>query len=121
MIVNDDFNKEFANEWISAWNSHNIDLIMSHYVENIAFHSPLIIKLNINPEGTIKNKSDLREYFLKGLTAYPDLHFDLHSVLSGKDSVVLYYESINQTMSAEFMQLNNEGKVTVVRAHYCSK
>ena len=121
MPADNDLNDHFANEWVSAWNSHNIDRIMSHYAEEIEFHSPLIVKLNINPEGTIKNKTDLKEYFLKGLTAYPGLHFNLHKVLSGKDSVVLYYESINQTMSAEFMQLNSDGKVTVVRAHYSSK
>jgi hypothetical protein len=117
----DDFNKAFADEWISAWNSHDIDAIMSHYADEIEFYSPVIIRLNINPEGKISNKADLKTYFLKGLSAYPDLHFNLHYVLSGLGSVVLYYESINETMSAEFMQLNDEGKVTEVRAHYSSK
>ena len=116
-----DPNHNFAREWVAAWNSHDIDAIMSHYADELEFYSPMIAKLGIDPEGRITNKTILREYFMKGLAAYPDLHFNLHYVLSGLDSVVLYYESINNTMSAEFMQLNSEGKVIVVRAHYSSK
>ncbi|GEP90453.1 hypothetical protein CTE07_20980 [Chitinophaga terrae (ex Kim and Jung 2007)] len=60
----------------------------------------------------------MRAYFAKGLAAYPDLHFELHQVLSGVRSVVLYYKSVNNKMSAEMMVLNDQGLVTEVRAHY---
>jgi len=121
MITPDNFYQDFAREWVAAWNSHNLNVIMGHYADEIEFYSPLIVKLNINPEGRISDKQPLKEYFTKGLAAYPDLEFKLHHVLVGHGSVVLYYESVNNTMSAEFMQLNAEGKITAVRAHYSDK
>ena len=118
--MNDQFT-QIAHEWLDAWNSHNLDEIMAHYADDIEFYSPLISKLNNNPEGKISSKDELRAYFARGLAAYPDLHFKLHKILTGVGSIVLYYESVNNTMSAEFMEINSDGKIVAVRAHYGSK
>ena len=32
----------FAEEWITAWNTHDLDRILSHYAEDIVFRSPVI-------------------------------------------------------------------------------
>lgn len=121
MTITEDFCKQFADEWINAWNSHDLDRIMSHYAEELEFYSPLIVKLNINPDGRITHKTDLRDYFKIGLEKFPDLHFSLQHVLVGLNSVVLYYGSVNNTLSAEFMLFNEEGKISQVRAHYTQK
>jgi hypothetical protein len=110
--------QHFAQEWIAAWNSHNIDNIMQHYADDIDFCSPLIVKLFNKPNGTITDKNQLRDYFIKGLAAYPGLHFELHHVLEGLNSVVLVYKSVNNTLSAEYMELNENGLVSRVKAHY---
>lgn len=110
--------KEFSEEWVSDWNSQEIDKIMKHYAEDIEFYSPVIQNLGVNQEGVLRNKTELREYFQKALALYPDLFFDLHEVLSGTNSVILYYTSINNKKSAEFMQFDEAGKVNFVRAHY---
>lgn len=110
--------KEFSEEWISAWNSRQIDRIMNHYAEEIVFYSPVIQNLGVNQEGILRNKTALRSYFEKGLAQYPDLFFDLHDVLVGTNSVVLYYSSINNKKSAEFMQFDEKGKINFVSAHY---
>ena len=121
MTITEDFCKQFADEWINAWNSHDLDRIMSHYAEELEFYSPLIVRLNINPDGRITHKTDLRDYFKIGLEKFPDLHFSLQHVLVGLNSVVLYYGSVNNTLSAEFMLFNEEGKISQVRAHYTQK
>lgn len=110
--------KEFSEEWISAWNSQEIDRIMKHYAEDIEFYSPIIQNLGVNQEGVLKNKTELRDYFEKALALYPDLFFDLHEVLSGTNSVILYYTSINKKKAAEFMKFDETGKVNFVMAHY---
>jgi ketosteroid isomerase-like protein len=112
------FPNHFAQEWINAWNSHDITAIMSHYADDIDFCSPLVAKLGFDPSGRINNKTTLQAYFTTGLSRFPDLHFDLHQVLSGVSSVVLYYTSIGGKKSAEFMQFNESGKVDKVLAHY---
>ncbi len=108
----------FAAEWVAAWNAHDIDAVMSHYDEQIEFYSPVIQRINNDPEGKIVGKAALEAYFRKALVAYPDLHFDLYHVLEGINSVVLYYKSVNNSLSAEMMVLNEKGLVKEVRAHY---
>ncbi len=108
----------FAAEWIEAWNSHDIDRIMSHYSDGIIFYSPVIIRLGVNAEGVLTDKNGLKAYFQLGLNAYPDLHFEHLNTLAGLASVVLLYKSINGSHAAEYMELNDEGRVTKVVAHY---
>lgn len=111
-------NTDFAKEWLDAWNSHDLDKIMEHYSENIDFVSPIIQQMGINAEGKISNKSDLKDYFSKALQKYPNLHFELYHELKGANSTVLFYRSVSNSFSAEYMELNNEGKISKVRAHY---
>lgn len=108
----------FTTEWINAWNSHDLNVIMDHYSENIDFASPIIQQMGIDAAGKISNKGDLREYFSKALQKYPDLHFEFYHELKGVNSLVLFYKSVNDTLSAEYMELDAQGKISRVRAHY---
>lgn len=115
----EDYDK-LAADWVTAWNQHDLESIMCHYADELEFYSPVIQQLQVNEQGLIKTKADLRSYFEKGLQKYPDLKFELMHVLAGVDSVVLFYKSINDSVSAEFMELNEEGKIMRVKAHYDS-
>jgi predicted ester cyclase len=107
-----------ANAWIAAWNSHDLDAIMSHYEDTVELTSPVAAQLLGVPDGKVIGKANLRAYFQRGLEAYPDLHFQLENVLAGLNSVVLYYTNQKGTHSAEFMELSQAGKVVRVIAHY---
>lgn len=107
----------FGQAWLDAWNSHNLDEILSHYAEDVVFYSPFIQRINNDPAGCIRGKENLRAYFSKALVAYPELHFELYHILEGVNSVVLYYKSVNDKLSTEMMVLD-KGKVVEVRAHY---
>ncbi|WP_353140118.1 nuclear transport factor 2 family protein [Pseudopedobacter sp.] len=109
---------DFTTEWINAWNSHDLNTIMSHYSENIDFASPVIQQMGVDTAGKISNKADLREYFSKALQKYPELHFEFYHELKGVDSLVLFYKSVNDTLSAEYMELDTQEKICKVRAHY---
>ncbi len=60
----------------------------------------------------------VRSYFVTGLQAYPDLKFDILDVLHGVESIVLHYINQNGIKASEFMQLDSEGKVFRMYAHY---
>lgn len=107
-----------AREWIESWNTHDFDSIISHYSDDVEFTSPFVVKLMGEQSGTIYGKDCLREYFEKGLSAYPDLKFKLLRVLSGVNSITLYYRSVNEMLAAEVMILNKDGKISKVIAHY---
>lgn len=107
-----------AQHWIDAWNQHDLEAIMHHYSENINFCSPVIQKMGINTAGCINNKQELQGYFQKAFENYPDLHFELFHILEGVNSIVLFYKSVNNSLSAEYMELDQQGKVCKVSAHY---
>lgn len=108
--------QQFAHHWISAWNSHNLDRILSHYADNVVLTSPAAAKLLNNP--TVAGTAALRTYFQRGLEAFPNLHFDLIEIMRGQSSLVLIFRNQKGTRTAEFMEFNEERKVLRVVANY---
>jgi predicted ester cyclase len=109
--------RELANDWVAAWNAHDLDLIMTHYEDAIELTSPAAQLLG-TPDGRVVGKPNLRAYFQRGLEAYPELRFQLEDVLWGINSVVLYYTNQKGSRTAEFMELSANGKVARVVANY---
>lgn len=109
---------QLAEQWIQAWNSHNLDEIMSHYEEDVVLVSPVAAKILNNPLGTVKGKEAVRDYFKKGLEVYPDLKFELIDVMWGLSSVVFYYMNQEGTKVGEFVELDSTGKIIKVIANY---
>ena len=109
---------KLADRWLSAWNAHDLDLIMEHYEDEVELTSPVAAQLLGSTDGKVVGRQNLRAYFQRGLDAYPELHFHLEDVLWGMNSVVLYYANQKQTRTAEFMELSARGKVARVVANY---
>ncbi len=109
---------QFADEWISAFNAHDLEAILAHYAEDLAFYSPFIPLLKFNELGCITSKQELKRYFQLGLVTYPDLHFTLHHVFVGVSTLVIQYTSVNGRLAAEVFQLNEAGKAQQVFCHY---
>lgn len=108
----------FARDWISAWNSHDLDRICSHYAADIEFTSPFVVSLAESPDGTILSIPALRKYFAQALERFPDLHFEPMFTCAGIRTVTVVYRSINELVAAETMELCAEGKVMRAFAHY---
>jgi predicted ester cyclase len=109
---------QLANDWVAAWNAHDLDLIMGHYDEAVELTSPVAARLLGTADGKVIGKANLRAYFARGLEAYPQLQFRLEDVLWGLNSVVLYYTNQKGTRTAEFMEISAAGKVARVVANY---
>ncbi len=120
-MITENTAQHIGTEWVNDWNSHDLDKVMSHYSDDIHFTSPFVIKINNDPTGVINSKPALRVYFERALNAYPDLHFELYCILSSVNSIVVYYKSVNNLFAAELMELDEEGKVVKVVAHYGSQ
>ena len=109
---------EFAEKWISDWNSHNLEKILSHYTDDFEITTPMIKMALGNDTGTLKGKQAIREYWGKALEKFPDLEFTLFDVTKGVNSIVLYYQSIMNKKAMEVMFFDNENKIHKVIAHY---
>ena len=109
---------QFAEEWIAAWNAHDLNRIMAHYEEPVELISPVAARLLSCTDGKVRGKENLRDYFQRGLQAYPQLQFHLLDVLAGMNSLVLYYKNHEEKRTAEFMEFSPGGKVARVVANY---
>jgi len=83
----------FARQWVAAWNSHDLDAIMSHYDVEVVLISPVAAKI---------------------------LHFELLDVMYGLSSIVVCYKNQKGTRTAEFMEFGKNGKIVRVIANYSS-
>lgn len=106
-----DFAKKFSEEWIQAWNSHDIEKIISHYEEELEFKSPLIVERYSDPDGIIYKREKLKEYFLIGLTNNSSLTFKLKQVLLGVNCLTLYYQNARGGETSELFEFNESNKV----------
>ena len=105
-------------EWLDAWNAHDLDRIVSHYAEDVEFHSPFVAKLMDRADGKLRGKAVLRDYFARGLTAYPSLHFEFLRLYPGLQSCVLEYRSVNGLRAAATMEFDTAGKINRALVHY---
>ncbi len=110
--------RQFAQAWVLAWNSHDLDAIMSHYGPDVVLTSPVAARLLKDESGTVAGGTALRNYFNRGLEAYPNLCFELLDVMRGLSSVVLYYVNQNGTKTGEFMEFDENQKVVRIVANY---
>lgn len=109
-LIDKAFAERFASEWISAWNAHDMDAILSHYADDFEFSSPNIILIACEPSGTLKGKAAIRAYWTKALGLIPNLHFEMKEVLAGVDCVAIYYKGHRGNV-VEFFLFGADGKV----------
>lgn len=88
------FARAFADEWIAAWNSGDLERIFAHYADDFEMSSPLIVERMGVASGRLKGKDAIRPYWGAGLAQTPPLHFELADVLAGVDALVIYYRSV---------------------------
>lgn len=113
------FAERFAEEWIEAWNSHDLDRILSHYTEDFSIETPMALKLFPHTKGIIKGKVEIREYWKVGIERIPDLKFELLDLLTGINNLAIYYVNIaTNKRSVEMMSFNSDHKVNKVVVTY---
>lgn len=120
-MIDKDFAQRFAQEWAEAWNSHDLDRILSHYTDDFEFFSPLIMAVTGDVSGRVRGKEQARAYWSQGLSRAPDLQFELLAVLSGINSIVIHYRGWKGVLAVELFYFNPEGKVSSSSAHYASR
>ena len=111
------FAERFAADWIAAWNSHDLERILTHYEDDFEMSSPVIPVLVGEPSGKLRGKAAVGAYWAKALQKVPDLRFELVTALAGVDSVTVYYKG-HRGLSAEVLHFSPSGKVRAAFAHY---
>jgi hypothetical protein len=116
--IDPEFARRLAEEWFDAWNSHDLEAVLGHYADDVEFTSPFAVELAGRADGTLHGIDELRTYFGRALTAFPDLRFSDLRVAQGVSSITLCYRSIRNLEAAETMFFGHGGKIVRVLAHY---
>ena len=98
-------------QWIDAWNSHDLERVLALYSDEAEMTSDKIPLLGFDPSGTVRGKERLRQYWRKGLDMLPNLHFTLIDVYVSPDSLVVFYENERGAKICEYLRLNADGKI----------
>ena len=118
-MMDGDFARNFAEEWIEAWNARDLDRVLSHYDDDFEMKSPVIVDFAGEPSGTLRGKAAVRAYWGSALERLPDLHFELIDVLTGVDSLTIYYKG-HRGMVAEVLEIPGGERVLRASAHYAA-
>jgi len=108
----------FADEWITAWNSHDLEAILSHYTDDVTVTSPMIRVAIGGASATLQGKARVGEYWGAALAKVSDLHFELLHATVGEDSIALVYRAVLGKIAVEVMRFSPDARVSEVTVHY---
>ena len=117
-MIDADFAQSFAREWVKAWNDHDLEAILSHYAEDVVFHSPRVRMVTGREVDSVFGKAELRAYWGKALEQARDLYFEMDQVLVGSDALTILYTNQRQQNVAETFVFGVDGKVVQSIATY---
>jgi ketosteroid isomerase-like protein len=112
--------REIAIDWIAAWNSGDLERILSHYIDDFEMRSPLIAERGFSPTGALRGKSAIRPYWGAGLAVTPPLRFELVDVYAGVNQLAIHYRSVGRRYVVEVLELDDERRITHGSACYGS-
>jgi hypothetical protein len=110
--------ESIASHWYVAWNSHDLDRIVSHYAVDLLFTSPLVRRRLGRDDGSIRDLGSLRAYFATGLASSPNLSFEPVALLHGVGNFTMLYRGAAGRLVAETIWLDAVGKISRANVTY---
>jgi uncharacterized protein (TIGR02246 family) len=83
----------FTDEWVRAWNAHDVEGVLAHFAEDVVFTSPVAVRVVPGSGGVVRGKQALRAYWTAALARVPDLHFEVIAAYVGVDTLVINYRN----------------------------
>ncbi|WP_394842111.1 nuclear transport factor 2 family protein [Pendulispora brunnea] len=118
VIIDSAFARAFASEWVAAWNSGDLERVLSHYTDDFEMRSPLIAERGFSPTGVLRGKDAIRPYWGGGITAAkPPLHFELIDAYAGVNTVAIHYRSVGRKYVVEVIEFDEQRRA--IRGSAC--
>jgi hypothetical protein len=83
----------YADQWVRAWNAHDIEALLDHFHDDVVFTSPVAARVVPESEGVVRGKAALRNYWTVALAKLPDLQFEVIGVYRGESTLVINYRN----------------------------
>ncbi|SFK40039.1 nuclear transport factor 2 family protein [Amycolatopsis sacchari] len=99
---------DFVEEWVKAWNAHDLEALLAHFTEDVVFTSPVAAQLLPGSDGVIRGKAALREYWAEGLRRIPDLRFEVVGAYFGVGTLVINYRNQRGGLVSEVLRFDGD-------------
>jgi hypothetical protein len=96
----------FAEDWLTAWNRHDVDAVLAHFHDDVVFSSPVAARVMPDSKGVVRGKAALREYWNAALKTMPDLHFDIVGIYQGESVLVVNYRNQSGALVNEVLEFD---------------
>lgn len=117
-VITREHAERFADEWIAAWNAHDLDRVLAHYDDDFEMSSPKIVDIAGEPSGVLRGKANVGAYWRKALSLITDLRFEKIAVFVGAESVAVHYANQAGKLAVEVFFFGSSGRVARAAAHY---
>ena len=104
----------FTEQWLAAWNSHDVESVLKRFHEDVVFTSPLAAELFPETAGLVRGKAELRRYWTRALERTPDLRFVVEGVYQGIDTLVIAYRNQGNKLVSEVLRFAGD---VVIEGH----
>ena len=98
----------FADEWVRAWNAHDVEAVLAHFHDDVEFTSPVAARLLPDTGGVVRGKPALRDYWVHALGLLPDLHFEVIGVYRGESVLVINYRNQRGQLVNEVLRFDGD-------------
>lgn len=104
----------FSEQWLEAWNAHDVEAVLKHFHEDVVFTSPVAAELLPETAGIVHGKSALRNYWTRALQRILDLRFVVEGVYQGIDTIVIAYRNQDDKLVSEVLRFSGD---VVIEGH----
>ena len=114
-------NLSIAHAWFEAFNSHNLEKLLSLYDDEANHFSHKLKIRHPETKGLVKGKEALREWWKDAFDRLPSLHYKVTSLTANSDRVFMEYIRIvageENMLVAEVLEIK-EGFIVASRVYH---
>jgi ketosteroid isomerase-like protein len=104
----------FSEQWVRAWNAHDVELVLEHFHNDVLFTSPVAAKLLPGTAGVVRGKPALRHYRTQALQRIRNLRFVVEDVYQGIDTIAIVYRNQEDALVCEVLRFSGD---VVIEGH----
>ena len=114
-------NLSIAHAWFEAFNSHNLEKLLSLYDDDAEHFSPKLKIRHPETNGLVNGKSALRTWWQDAFERLPTLNYKVTSLTANSDRVFMEYirtvENEEDMLVAEVLEIK-EGNIVASRVYH---
>jgi hypothetical protein len=85
------YNEALAQQWIAAFNEHNIEQLLALYHQEAVHFSPRLLATQPETNGHISGHTAFRAWWQGAFDRMPDLSYSLKTLIANEECVFLEY------------------------------